>query len=75
MPDGNRLLAASEIHRGHVTKVTVETDDTGAIVQRAKTLIDEGKKPQARAMLQEALKAHPNSPAANDAREMIKQTR
>jgi hypothetical protein len=75
MSDGNRLLATSEIHRGHVSKVTVETDDTGAIVLRAKTLINEGKKPQARAMLQEALKSRPNSPAANDAREMIKQTR
>ncbi len=75
MPDGNRLLAMSETHRGHVAKVTVEIDDTAAIVQRAKSLIDEGKKPQARALLQEALKAHPNSPAANDAREMMKQAR
>lgn len=75
LSSGMNLVGTAQVRYGHISKVSVDMDDTAESVAKARQLIDEGKKPQARTVLMDALKAHPNSPAAKDARDLIKQTR
>lgn len=74
LPDGNRLLGAYALRSGHVLKAWVEVDDTGAAIRQASTLLQNGKRSEARTILQRALKAHPKSPSADEARKLIAQS-
>jgi hypothetical protein len=71
LADGTRMTGTFLIAAGHATKVTVDVDDTGSVIKQAKALIANGKKDDARALLQKAIRLHPKSPSADDARKMI----
>lgn len=71
LDDGVRMVGTYQLVRGHAVNVTVDVDNTANIVQQAQALIDEGKKDQARTLLQGAVRAHPKSPAAEDARKLM----
>lgn len=74
LPDETRLLGAYALRGGHVLRAWIEVDDTGPAVKQASALLQDGKRDQARLILQRALKAHPKSPAAEDARKLIAQS-
>lgn len=74
LPDGTRLVGACALRGGHVLKTWVEVDDTGAVIKQASALIRDGKRGEARVILQRALKAHPKSPSADEARKLIAQS-
>lgn len=75
LTDGTRMVGTYAISGSHTTRVMVEVDDTGSALKDAQSLLQEGKKDQARAILQRALKAHPKSPLAEEARKLIVQTK
>jgi hypothetical protein len=74
LPNDVRIIGLSAIRGGHVLRTWVELDDTGAVVKQASALIESGKRDDARLILQRALKAHPKSPAADEARKLIGNT-
>jgi hypothetical protein len=74
LPDDTRLLGDYAIRGGHLLKAWIEVDDTGAAVKQASALLQDGKRDQARVILQRALKAHPKSPSADEARKLIAQS-
>ena len=69
--DGTRYLGEYTLRGNRISKVWLEVDDTPKVLRQAKTLIDKGKKDQARTMLQAALRNHPKSPDADEVRKMI----
>jgi hypothetical protein len=75
MEDGTRMVGSYVVSGTHITRVGVEVDDTGSAIKQAEALIQDGKKEQARAILQRALKAHPKSPSAEEVRKLIGQTK
>lgn len=75
LDDGLRMVGTYTIVRGVATNISVDVDDTAKIIKQAQELIDGGKKDQAKQLLQGALRAHPKSPLAEDARKLIAQTR
>jgi len=75
LEDGTRMVGSFLIRGGHIIQIGVEVDDTGAAIKQAETLIDAGKNEQARVLLQRALKAHPKSPSADEARKLILKTK
>ena len=75
LPDGTRLVGSYFLRGGHVGRVWIEIDDSLASIKQAESLIASGKRDQARALLQRMLRAHPRSPAAEQARKLIAQTK
>lgn len=75
LDDGLRMVGTYNIIRGLPTNVSVEVDDTSNIIKQAQALITDHKKDQAKQLLQGALRTHPKSPLADDARKLIAQTR
>lgn len=75
LEDGTRMIGTYGVQSGHAVRVGVDVDDTGTIVKQSETLIAAGKKDEAKAMLQQALRAHPKSPSADAARKLIAQTK
>jgi hypothetical protein len=75
LEDGTTLVGSYALAGGHAVNVHVDVDDTGAVVNEAESLIKDGKKDQARTILQRALRAHPKSASAEAARKLIAQTK
>lgn len=75
LDDGLRMVGTYSIVRGLATNISVDVDDTALLIKQAEGLISDRKKEQARQLLQGALRAHPKSPMAEDARKLIAQTR
>ena len=75
VPDGTRCIGEYSLRGNRIAKAWVELDDTPKVLRQAKSLIHEGKKEQARTLLQAALRAHPQSPEADQARKMIPETK
>ncbi|HSU66334.1 MAG TPA: DUF1570 domain-containing protein [Tepidisphaeraceae bacterium] len=75
LEDDTRMVGTFTVSGARLSKVGVEVDDTGAALKQAQALIAEGKKDQARTLLQHALKNHPRSPLAEDARKLIIQAK
>lgn len=73
--DGTSMVGSYAIVAGHAVNVHVDVDDTNAAVHEAQSLIKDGKKEQARAILQRALRSHPKSASADAARKLMSQTR
>lgn len=74
LSDGRRFIGNYTLRGGRITSIGLDIDDTASVIAQAQSLIDQGNKPQARALLQRALRAHPNSPQAEQVRKLIKQT-
>ena len=75
LEDGTVMTGSYAVVGGHAVKVGVEVDDTATVVKRAEGLIADGKKAQAKSLLQQALKNHPKSPSAEEARQLIVQAK
>lgn len=73
--DGTRYLGQYTLHGNRIAKAWIEIDDTPKILKQAKSLIHDGKKDQARVLLQAALRNHPKSPDAEQAKKMIPETK
>jgi hypothetical protein len=73
LDDGTSMVGSYAIAAGHAVNVHVDVDDTNAVVHEAQSLINDGKKDQARAILQRALRSHPKSASADAARKLIAQ--
>jgi hypothetical protein len=71
LPDGTRLTGSFVLSNLKVEKVTVDVDDVAPILATAKTLVAAGKKDDARDTVAAALKEHPKSPAAAEARKFV----
>jgi hypothetical protein len=71
LEDGARMVGTYQLVRGHAVNVVVDVDDTANVIKQAQDLINTGKKEQARMLLQGALRAHPKSPSAEEARKLI----
>ena len=71
-PDGLRMTGWFTLSGTRVSAVNVEVDDTAQVLAAAKALRDGGKKGQARTMVQAALRQHPRSPLAADARAFLR---
>jgi len=74
LPDDTRITASYVLRGSEAPQTTIDVDDTGTIVRQAHMLIDQGKKDTARVMLQQALRSHPRSQAADEARALLRQT-
>lgn len=75
LDDGLRMVGTYSIIHGLPANISVEVDDTANTIKQAQELITGGRKEQARLLLQGAIRAHPKSPLAEDARKLIAQTR
>jgi hypothetical protein len=75
LPDGNRIVGSYLLTGGKITHVGVEVDDTGAVLKQAEALIADGKKSDARTLLQKTLRNHPKSPMIEQVRQMMAQTK
>jgi hypothetical protein len=75
LEDGTTMTGSYVLVGGHATNVHVDVDDTGAALHQAQSLINDGKKDQARIILQRALRAHPKSASADAARRLMAQTK
>lgn len=73
LPDGRRFIGNYTLRGGRIISIGLEIDDTASAIAQAQSLIDQGKKPQARALLQRALRAHANSPLAEQVRKLMRQ--
>jgi hypothetical protein len=74
LADETRLVAT--YNKGLRTgRVTVAVDDLAPVMERAKGLIGEKKKAEARAVLQEAIKRNPRSARVEEARKLLLQAR
>lgn len=74
-PDGVRLTTTCVVKAGQRPQIDTDTDDVALVVQRARTLVRDGKREEARTVLVNALKAHPNSPSATEARQVLAQAK
>lgn len=74
-PDGVRIVTIYAIQSSQPPKITTDFDDTALVVDRARSLIASGKLEEARKILLQSLQSHPNSPLAEEARKLIRQTR
>ena len=75
LTDGTRLTGWFTLNGTFVAAVNVEVDDLARVIAAATALRDAGKKEQARAMVQAAMRACPRSVAAADARSFLKTCR
>ena len=75
LPDKTRLIGQYAIKPGRAWNVWVETDDTGPVLDRARSLIADGKKDKVRGLIQDALRREPKGQYADDARKLIPQTK
>jgi hypothetical protein len=75
LPDKKRLIGLYTISGSRVYKVSVEVDDVALVIDKVQALLADKKKSQARAMAQEALLKHPDSPGADELRKLLPQTR
>jgi uncharacterized protein HemY len=75
MQDGTKLVSSFNPRmkpgRG---RVTVITDDMAVELVKVKALLAEGKKPEARALLQNAIKRNPRSASIAEAQKLLPQT-
>ena len=72
LPNGTRIVGAYTLRGNQFAGSAIDIDDTPAIVTQAQSLIQEGKRDQARSLLKQAIRTHPRSPAADDARKLIR---
>jgi hypothetical protein len=76
MADGTRLVATfNRMVRTGPGRVTVLIDDLVPAMAKAKQLIADKKKADAKTVLLDSLKRNPNSPSAAEARKLLVQTR
>lgn len=68
--DGTRVIGRYTLRGSSVGKITVTVDDTAKVLARARDLIHSGRKSDARSILRAALRAHPDSPFADEARKL-----
>lgn len=73
--DGTRLVASFPARHSLPVKVTVDIDDLVPATAKAKELIAAGKKSEAKAVLQDAMKRSPKSPATADAKAALLETK
>jgi hypothetical protein len=76
LKDGTRIVGGFPrgLKPGKVS-ITVDVDDLPAALTTARGLIAAGKKAEARTLLQDGLRKHPKSPAAEDARKLLTETK
>ena len=74
LPDKTRMVGTYN-SKASTGRVTVEVDDLVTVLEKAKKLLADQKKDQARSMLQEALKRAPSSPLAGEARKLLQQAK
>ncbi|MDB5172130.1 MAG: hypothetical protein JWN51_903 [Phycisphaerales bacterium] len=76
LKDGTRIVGGFPrgLKPGKVS-IMVDVDDLPATLSAARALIAEGKKAEARTRLQEGLRKHPKSPAAEDVRKLLGETK
>lgn len=74
-PDGVRVIGSFTLDHGRVDRIAIGVDDLAKTVVQAKALLAEKKKTKARDLLRDGLKAHPASPATQEARQLLVQTR
>ena len=74
LPDKTRLVGSYN-PKAATGRVTVEVDDLVTVLEKAKGLIADQKKDQARVLLQDALKRVPRSPLAEDAKKLLLQAK
>jgi hypothetical protein len=71
MPDKTRLVASyNRTIKTGPGRVTVVIDDLAPKMERAKALLAEKKKPEAKALLLDAIKRNPTSPLITEARKL-----
>ncbi len=70
-----RLVGLFTLNGMRVANVWVEVDDLANTIAEARKLIGEGKKDSAKKLLAKGLMDHPASPAADDARKAIAETK
>jgi hypothetical protein len=76
LPDETRVVASyNRMVRSGPGRVTVVIDDLAPVMAKAKTLIADKKKADAKTMLIDALKRNPKSPKAEEARKLLVQAR
>jgi hypothetical protein len=71
MEDGTRVIGSYVIRGGHVISVGTMVDDLPRYLADAKKLGDEGKKPEARAMIAEGIKKNPKSQEVAEAKALL----
>jgi hypothetical protein len=71
LKDGTRVTGVFVLRGARVEKILVDVDETAVVVARARELIGKGEKGRARGILLEALKEHPKSAAAGEARKAL----
>ena len=69
--DGTRITATVPARAAKGARAVLEVDDLAPTLDKARGLINDGKKAEARALLQDGLKKHPKSPAAADAKKAL----
>jgi hypothetical protein len=74
LPDKTRIVGTYH-PKAATGRVTVEVDDFVTVLEKAKKLLADQKKDQARALLQDALKRVPRSPLAEEARKLLLQAK
>jgi hypothetical protein len=75
LPDSTRIVATyNRTAKAGPARVTVTIDDMIPKLAEAKALIAAKKKPEAKAVLQDAIKRNPKSPQVEEARKLLPQT-
>jgi hypothetical protein len=76
LKDGTRVVGSFPrgLKPGKIS-ISVDVDDVAAVLANARDLLSDGKKAAARVLLQEALRTHPKSPAADDARKLLAESK
>jgi hypothetical protein len=73
MFDGTRATGTFTIHGTTIAQVNVDIDDLAKVLKEAHVLLDAGQKDQARKLVADSLKDHPQSPQAIDAKQFLQE--
>jgi Protein of unknown function (DUF1570) len=75
LEDGSKLVGVFNPRiKAGPGRVTITIDDMAVQLTKVKALLEEGKKPEARAILQDAMKRNPKSELIAEARKLLPQT-
>jgi hypothetical protein len=73
MFDGTRATGTFTVYGTTIAQVNVDIDDLAKILKEAHVLLDAGQKDQARKLVADSLKDHPQSPQAIDAKQFLQE--
>jgi hypothetical protein len=75
LPDQTRVVGTFALRGDRVDAVRAEVDDLPRLIAEARQLIADGRKTEARQVLSSAIRGHPRSPFAAEARKLVQETR